>query len=75
MFRWALHHLVWFSIRIVVTLACVWTVNNVIAYEGYRVEYRDLLICAACLIVLMRFWMPRPYEKKKETKETTWSDS
>lgn len=73
MFKWVLHHVGWFTVRCVVTLACVWTVSNVIAYEGYRVAYKDLLICAVCLIVLMRFWMPRPYEKKKE-KETTWSN-
>jgi hypothetical protein len=72
MLRWALYHTIWFIVRCAVTLACVWTVNGVIAYEGYRVEFRDLLICAVALIVLMRFWMPRPYEKKKDKPETSW---
>jgi len=74
MWRWVLHHTWWFIVRIVVTLACVYTVNGVIQHEGYRVEFHNLLIVAVCLIVLMRFWMPRPLEKKKENKETTWSD-
>jgi predicted MFS family arabinose efflux permease len=73
MIRWAAHHIGWLAIRIAVTLACCWTVNNVIAEEGYRVAFYDLLIVAACLIVLMRFWMPRPYEKKVH-KETTFTE-
>lgn len=71
MIRWAVHHITWFAIRLAVTAACIFTVNNVIAEEGYRVAYKDLSLCAACLIVMMRFWLPRPYEKK-ETKESSW---
>jgi hypothetical protein len=71
MLRWAVHHITWFIIRIVVTAACIFTVNNVIAEEGYRVAYMDLSICTACLIVLMRFWLPKSYDKK-DPKEPSW---
>jgi hypothetical protein len=74
MLRWVSLHIGWFFIRVVVTLACVWTTDNVIQREGYRVDIKDLFIVAVCLIVMMRFWMPRPFPKEKENKETTWSD-
>lgn len=76
MIQWAAHHAGWFLIRVVVTLACIWTVNNVIAEEGYRVAYTDLTICAVALIVLMRFWMPRPYVKEDpngQSKSTSFN--
>lgn len=71
MLRWALHHIAWFLIRCAVTFACLWTIQNVIHREGYYVEFDTLLVCAACLIVGMRFWMPISFDKK-EAKETTW---
>lgn len=58
MIRWVLSHIVWFTIRVAVTLACIWTLQNVIHHEGYYIPYGILLIGAVCLIVGVRMWMP-----------------
>lgn len=50
---------IWYTIRIVVTLACVWTIQNVIHKEGYYIKFDTLLIVAVCVIIGVRFWMPR----------------
>jgi hypothetical protein len=49
----------WYCIRIVVTLAVVWSLQNVIHNDGYHVEFNTLLICAVLVIIGVRFWMPR----------------
>ncbi len=52
----------WYCIRIVVTLLCVWTIQNVVHKDGYYIKFNTLLICAALVIVGVRFWMPRMKE-------------
>lgn len=58
MIQWALHRIGWFTIRIAVTLACIWTIQNVIHTEGYLIPFKVLLVGAVCLIVGVRMWMP-----------------
>jgi len=60
MIGWVARHLLWWAIRLGVTLAACVTLQNVIHGEGYRVELWTLLVAAACVIVTVRFWMPRP---------------
>lgn len=57
-----LHTIGWYAIRIVVTLAVVWTIQNVIHKDGYYVNFDTLLICAILVIIGVRFWMPRQYK-------------
>lgn len=66
MIRWALNHLLWFGIRIGVTLACILTVQHTITEEGYRVEFKNLLIATICLIIVTRFWLPKQTTKEEE---------
>lgn len=68
MIQWALRHIVWFTIRVVVTLACIWTLQNVIHREGYLVPYSTLLVGAVCLIVGVRMWMPSYKENDHGSK-------
>jgi hypothetical protein len=56
---WFLERLFWFGARILVTLACCVTVQNIIAEEGYRCELKSIVLAAACVIVAVRFWMPK----------------
>jgi uncharacterized membrane protein len=65
MIRWAAHHIGWFVIRIGVTLASILTIQHVIAQEGYRVETHDLIVCAVCLIIVNRLWLPKEYRLKE----------
>lgn len=58
MLQWAIKHIGWLAIRITVTLAGVWTMQNLIHKEGYLIDFRILLVGAICLIVMVRFWMP-----------------
>jgi hypothetical protein len=58
MIAWAMRWIVWFTIRAVVTLACVWTVQNLIVREGYRAEFDTLLFSAIVTIIAVRMWMP-----------------
>ncbi len=55
MLRW----IGWTLIRIVVTLACVWTVWNIVHHEGYYIPYTTMLAGAVATIVAVRFWMPK----------------
>ena len=72
MIVWALKHIVWLVIRIVVTLVCMLTIKNVAHTQGYYISYEVLLVSAVCLIVGIRVWIPTC--KDKETnKDTTWS--
>lgn len=49
----------WTVLRITATLACAWTMTNVIQSEGYRVEYATMLLGAAMLIILIGLWSPK----------------
>jgi len=49
----------WWGIRIAVTLAGCYTLQHIISDEGYRAEFKDIVIAAVVVIVVMRFWAPR----------------
>lgn len=65
MFAWMMRWVIWFAIRIAVTLACIVTLQNVIHAEGYRVEFYTLVIAAVCVIVAVRMWVSS-YPKKDQ---------
>ena len=67
MFRDYLIKIGWNAARVVVTLVALVTIQNVIAQEGYRVEFHDLLIVAICAIISIRIWMPS-HKCEKEFK-------
>jgi len=71
MIAWVMKHIVWFIIRIAVTLVCMVTVKNVAHTQGYFISYEVLLVSAVCLIVGVRMWMPS-YKDKESNKDTTW---
>jgi len=68
---WALQRIGWFTIRLVVTLACMWTIQQAIHLEGYLIDFRILCVCAVCLIVGVRIWMPS-CSSKETTKDNNW---
>lgn len=65
MLEWIIKWVVWLAIRATVTLACMITIQTVIHNEGYYIEFHVLLVCAVCLIVGVRMWMPSGKEDKK----------
>lgn len=72
MLHWAFRHIVWFTIRCTVTLACLYTLQHVMESEGYRVESHSLLMVAVIFVIGVRMWAPS-IKNKEENKETTWS--
>lgn len=58
MIAWATRHLVQLGIRLAVTLASCFTLQQVIQQEGYRCELSTLLVGAALAIIVLRLWMP-----------------
>lgn len=72
MIRWALSHILWFTIRCVITLACLFTLQHVLQEEGYRVEGESLLMVAVIFVVGVKLWAPN-HKVKEDKKETTWS--
>ena len=49
----------WNVLRVAATLACAWTLTNVIQAEGYRVEYATMLLAAAMVVIMIGLWSPR----------------
>jgi hypothetical protein len=58
MIGWMASWVWWISWRLAASLACLWTIQNVIHQEGYFIEYRTLLVAGICIIVGVRIWMP-----------------
>ncbi len=48
----------WTLIRLLVTFACIFTVQNIIHQEGYLISLPILLAASAAVIVGVRIWMP-----------------
>lgn len=71
MIQWALQNIVWFTIRLAVTAACLFTIKNVAHLNGYYISYEVLAVSAVCLIIGVRMWMPRCTEKETN-KDATW---
>jgi hypothetical protein len=65
MIAWMAHWVMWFALRAVVTLVCIYSIQNLIHQEGYRVEFSTLLLASICAIVAIRMWMPS-YHKESE---------
>lgn len=65
MIAWMAHRVMWFVIRAAVTLACVWTIHNLVNRYGYKVDFESILLASVCAIVAMRVWLPS-YPKDKE---------
>jgi hypothetical protein len=59
MLAWALRHVVWFSLRVSLTVAGCITLQRIIQEEGYRCELKNLLASAAVTIVVLHVWMYR----------------
>lgn len=66
MLAWMAHWILWFMIRAAVTLVCVYTVQNLIHQEGYRVEFGTLLLASICAIIAIRMWMPSSCKEDKQ---------
>lgn len=44
--------------KLVLTLACCVTLQNIIKSEGYRCSLSTIIVAAACIIVVTRAWAP-----------------
>jgi hypothetical protein len=69
MIAWMAHWIVWFTVRAAITLVCIWTVQNLIHQEGYRVEFSTLLLASICAIVAIRMWMPSCQKEESRVQE------
>jgi len=64
MIGWMAYWVWWFTWRAAISLACLYTIQNVIHQEGYYIEWKTLVVSGICVILGVRFWMPSP---KKES--------
>jgi len=71
MFRWVSKWIWWFVSRSVVTLACIFSIQNLLHYEGYYVQFNILLAGAVCLILGVGCWMRLPSSEKPK-QDITW---
>lgn len=72
MLSWIARNILWFMTRCVVTLACMWTIQNIMHQEGYHIAFQNILYGGVAVIVAVRFWMPRTVPDKSANKEITW---
>lgn len=70
MLAWIAYWTWWFAWRIVITLACLYTIQHVISAQEYRVEMNDLIIIAICAILALRFWMPSCNKEKDDASNS-----
>jgi hypothetical protein len=63
MIQWMAYWLWWLGWRSALTGACMYTLQNVIHQEGYRIDWQTMFIGTLCAIVGLRFWMPSCKEK------------
>jgi hypothetical protein len=64
MIGWMTGWVWWFTWRTAVSLACMWTIQNVIHQEGYYIDFHVLLVAGVCAVVGIRVWMPSARETK-----------
>jgi hypothetical protein len=58
MLKWIVANIVGFVWRAAITLACIFTLQNIIQHSGYRVEFHTLFVAAICLIICIKIWGP-----------------
>jgi hypothetical protein len=56
--------IIWFIVRITITLLCCKTLQYIISLQGYRIDFSDVLISAVMIIVGVRIWLPFDLYKK-----------
>lgn len=69
MISWALGWLWWFSWRLAITFACMYTIMNFVQQEGYRIEWTTMMVVTVCAIVGIRLWMPSSTRLLPDNKE------
>lgn len=68
MLGWMMGWVWWFTWRLAVSAACLFTIQNVIHQEGYYIENRVLLVAGICVVVGVRIWMPFKQGKDNDTR-------
>ena len=58
MIRW----LIWFAIRIVFTIACMFTMQNIIGKLGYTIPSSTMIVSSVIIILAIRMWSSNPKE-------------
>lgn len=58
MIAWVAHRIVWFLVRTAVTLACVFTIHNLVNQYAFKIDFKDILLASVCAIVAVRMWSP-----------------
>lgn len=49
----------WLAVRMVVTLACAFTLWHVAAAEYLAIPFNTLLVSIVLLVIMIRFWAPK----------------
>lgn len=74
MIGWIVQNIGWFIIRMIVTFACLWTIQWAVHQQGYFIDFKILMVCAVSMIVALRFWMPPNKNKEINRDDTPWGD-
>lgn len=70
MFRWMAYWCWWFGWRAGVTIACIFTIQNVIYQEQeIWINIRPLFIGAMLMILMIQMWSARGRYDKKNTEK------
>lgn len=70
MIGWMAYWIWWIVWRSAITLACMFTIQNVIHQEGYYIESRTLFVATVCAILGIRVWMPSAKRVKHDTQHS-----
>lgn len=71
MLAWAIRWIVWFVVRLMCSLACLFTIQFMVKEQGYYIPTKTLMVVGALLIVGVRVWMNAPSLKNNE-KDISW---
>jgi len=68
MLEWMTSWIWWLGWRSAITFACMFTIQNVIHQEGYRIAWSTMMVASVCAIIGIRIWMPS-YKKESHVDD------
>lgn len=73
MLQWMLYWVWWIGWRIVVSLACMYTLQHLMHEEGYYVSMTNMLSMGAVMVVAIRIWSAQPNREEKHDARSSLS--
>ena len=73
MVEWFSRWVWWIASRCMVTLVCIFVLQDLLHQEGYFIPFKTLVVGATALIVGVYVWMRGPRQPKPKL-EMVWSE-